>query len=243
MRSRTMVVCLAISTAMGCSKVSIPKDVEVQMNEVIKAVVQLAAWNENADAVFGDIATLPDKQQRIACLRKFAEKALTIDLSSPDVKDPRWTAADVKRLCLERTIRQIQKSGGTVDDAWDVLISLLSWHRVQADKLYGDGKLPKGLSRLKSGGLLVLDFEANRKYKERWLAYDMVASDYTLILHMTEKRFQTNEIWIWQGKVDESRIPVLKKRLEKFLGRPIRTLEQCDKDWSAGKSQLRAWPR
>ena len=243
MRSRTMVVCLAISVAMGCSKESIPKDVEVQMNEVIKAVMQPAAWKEKADAVFADIATLPDKQLRIACLRRFAEKALTIDLSSPDMKNPRWTAADVKRLCHEGIIHQLEMSDGTVDDAWDVLISLLSWHRAQADKLYGDGKLPKGLSRLKSGGLLVLDFEANRKYMERRLAYEMVASNYTLILHMTEKRFQTNEIWIWQGKVDESRIPVLKKRLEKFLGRPIRTLEQCDKDWSAGKSQLRAWPR
>jgi hypothetical protein len=213
------------------------------MDEVIKAVMCPSAWQAKADAIFADITALPDKQLKIACLRKFAEKALTIDLSSPGMKNPRWTANDVNRLCREKIIYQIQKSGGTVDDAWDVLIPLLSWHRTQADKLYGDGKLPKGLTRHKNGGLIVLDHEAKRKYMERRLAYDMVASNYTVILHMTEKRFQTNEIWIWDGKIDEGRIPVLKKRLEKFLGRPMRTLEQCDKDWRDRKSQMRPWPR
>ena len=199
MRSTIVFACLAISTAIGCSRNAIPEKLEAQMDEVIKAVMRPSAWREKADAIFADIATLPDKQLKIACLRKFSEKALTIDLSSPGMKNPRWSASDVNRLCREKIIYQIQKSGGTVDDAWDVLISLLSWHRAQADK--------------------------------------------TVILHMTEKRFQTNEIWIWDGKVDESRIPVLKKRLEKFLGRSLRTLEQCNKDWSEMKSQMRPWPR
>lgn len=243
MRSTMIVACLAISTAMGCSRNTIPEEIEAQMDEVIKAVMCPAAWQGKADAIFADIAALPDEQLKIACLRKFAEKALTIDLSSPDMKNPRWTADDVNRLCREKIIYQIQKSGGMVDDAWDVFISLLSWHRTQADKLYGDGKLPKGLTRHKNGGLIVLDHEAKRKYMERRLAYDMVAANYTLILHMTEKRFQTNEIWIWHGKIDESRIPALKRRLEKFLSRPIRTLKQCDEDWHARKSQLRKWPK
>ena len=162
-----MFACFAISTAIGCSRNAIPEKLEAQMDEVIKAVMRTSAWQEKADAIFADIATLPDKQLKIACLLKFSEKALTIDLSSPDMKNPRWTANDVNRLCREKIIYQIQKSGGTVDDAWDVLISLLSWHRTQADKLYGDGNLPKGLTRHKNGGLIVLDHEAKRKYMER----------------------------------------------------------------------------
>jgi len=117
MRSTIVFACLAISTAIGCSRNAIPEKLEAQMDEVIKAVMRPSAWREKADAIFADIATLPDKQLKIACLRKFSEKALTIDLSSPDMKNPRWSASDVNRLCREKIIYQIQKSGGTVDDA------------------------------------------------------------------------------------------------------------------------------
>ena len=243
MRNTMIVACLVISTAMGCLRTAIPENIGAQMDEVIMAVVKPVVWQEKADAIFSDVAKLPDKQLKIVCLRVFAEKALTIDLSSPDMKNPRWTADEVKRLCCESIIHQIQRLGGTIDDAWDVLVASLSWHRAQADKLYGDGSLPKGLARHKNGGLVVLDYEASRKYTERRLAYDMVASNYTVILHMTEKRLSENKIWIWNGGVDECRITELKKRLEKFLGRPIRTREQCDKDWRDRRSQMRPWPR
>ena len=239
MKNVIMFACLITIMAMGCSKDSIPEDIEAQMNEVIDAVKQPDTRAYETDAIFAHISALSDKQVKIACLRRFVEKTLSIDLSSQGLTNPRRSA--VKRLCSGDIIYQSQMSGGTIDDAWDVWISLLSWHRAQADKLYGDGKLPKGLARHGNGGLIVLDYEAKRKYTERRLAYEMVVSNYTMILHMTEKLFPENNMWL--GKIDESRIPVLKKKLEKFLGRPMRTSEQCVEDWKNKKSELRKWPR
>ena len=43
------------------------------------------------------------------------------------------------------------------------------------------------------------------------------------------------------GKIDESRIPELKKKIEKFLGRPMRTPEQCDEDWYNEKREFPKW--
>ena len=244
MRNTMIVACLVISTAMGCSRTAIPENIGAQMDEVTMAVVKPGEWQEKADAIFADIAKLPDKQLKIVCLQKFVEKALAIDLSSPGMKNPRWTASYVVDLCY-CICGQVKMSGGNVEDVWDVvLIPLFSWMRTQAEKLYGDGKLPKGTTRLNSGSLLTHDHEAWRQYAKRRDAYGMIAAAYDNRLNCAEARFPNH----WNGmvdeiKIDENRISALKNRIEIFLGRPMRTPEQCRKDWENKKYEMRPWPR
>ena len=115
---------------------------------------------------------------------------------------------------------------------------MLSWLRTQASKLYGEGKLPKGIIRHKNGGLVILDIEADRQYMKRHNAYDMVVSDYDCSLNVAESRFPD----VSDGRIDESKITALKERIERFLGRPMRTKKQCREDWYAGKSDFPKWP-
>ena len=240
MKKTTMLAVIAIITSGGCSRDAIPAKIDARINDVANGISRpYRQWTEKVDSLFADIGALDDPRQKITCLRRLADKVLEIDVTAPDMEAPRSIAADITSLCRDRIVSRMQMSGGTIEDAWDVLIPMFAWMRTQADKLYGDGKLPKGTTRLKGGGLRTTDHEAYRQYAKRRDAYDLIATDYGSYLNFAEKRFPDPS----NGTIDESRIPALKKKIEKFLGRPMRTREQCEKDWYAGKfTELREWP-
>lgn len=240
MKKTTMLAVISVVFASGCSKDDVPQEIDLQINEVAHGISRPdRQWTGKVDSLFADIEALTDTQQKIICFRRLADKVLEIDVSVPDIKEPCNTAGAVISLCGDRIISRMQMSGGTIEDAWHVLISLFSWMRTQTDKLYGDGNLPEGLKRHKNGGLIVLDLEADRKYTKRKEAYIWISGSYDNRLTTAEKRFPDRN----DGKIDEKKIPALKEKIEKFLGRPMRTREQCEKDWYAGKfTELREWP-
>lgn len=236
---RTMLAIMAVIAICGCSRDAVPTKINVQINEVAQGVSRpCKKWGGQVGELLADIKALPDSRQKVECLRRLTDKVLETDLSAPEMENPRSTASAIKSLCNHNVISGLQICGGSIDDAWDVYIALLSWLRTQADKLYGDGKLPKGIIRHKNGGLVILDIEAERRYDKRESAYNMVVPGYDELLNRIECRFPD----LLDFNVADDKIPQLKEKLEKFLGRPMRTKKQCREDWYARKSDFPKWP-
>lgn len=240
MKITRIITVIAAAMSMGCSQKTIPEDIKAQINEIVHDISQpdRTDWREKTDLLFADIEVLVDARQRIACLRCFADNVLETDVSAPDIQDKCRTAGAVISLCRDSIISQMRASGGTIEDAWDVMISLFTWMRTQTDKLYDQGRLPDGITRSRNGGLVINDYEAGRRYRKRHEAYVWIAGSYDNRLATAESRFPDRN----DGKIDESRIPALKEKIERFLGRPMRTPEQCRNDREEKKSELREWP-
>lgn len=233
---RTVVVAFVICLT-ACSRDAIPPRVEAQIKGIASNIAVInKEWWRRRGVLMGDIHELPSSRLKVASLQCLVDSMLDADLFSPDVADSRSTVSAVSD-CIDEAIGAVGFSGGTIEDAWNMRMKYLVWMRTQAKRFYGDGNLPDGITRLKSGGLQILDGKAYEQYSKRRGAYNFIAAAYNERLNYAEKRFPNPS----DGKIDETRIPELKKKIEKFLGRPMRTPKQCDEDWYNNKHEFPKW--
>ena len=220
---------------MGCSQV--PSDIEAKIGELVNSSIMTSKrWNLGVSELLTDIKALPDEQLKLVCLRCFADRLLETDLLAMDIRKASRVASVVYHE-VDSILGVMSMSGATIEDVWDVRLRMLSWLRVQAKRLYGDGSLPKGTTRTKSGGLITLDKDTYLLWECRYRAYKMVTVSYDERLRFAERCFPDAS----DGRIDEARIPELKRKIEKFLGRTMRTPEQCIVDLKAGKSEFPKW--
>ena len=233
---KIIAVTLVLMSA-GCSR--IPSDVEARIVAIAKSPGHpWKQWLADVDSLLAEIEKMPDSQLKIKCLQLFVDRMSKVDLMEKSICNIETASGEMIHECVYRIPDSMYYlSGASMEDVWDVRLKMFAWMQTQARRLYGDGKLPKGTTRLESGGLLTLDQGAYRRWSERRNAYRRIASAYNERLNYTEKNFP-NPL---DGKIDESRIPELKKKIEKFLGRPMRTPEQCDEDWYNGKREFPQW--
>ena len=233
---RTIAIVLTLMSV-GCSR--IPSDVETRINAIAQSPGHpWKQWLADTDALLADIEKCPENQLKIKCLQRFEDRMMEVDLLNPSICDIETAADEIIHECVYR-IPGVMKhlADASIEEVWDVRLKTFSWMQTQTRRLYGDGKLPKGTTRLKSGGLLTLDQEAYRRWSERRNAYRRIASAYNERLNYAEKNFPNPA----DGRIDERRILALKQKIEKFLGRPMRTREQCTEDWYNGKREFPKW--
>ena len=234
---KKIIAVMLVLMSAGCSR--IPSDVEAKINAIAKSPGHpWKQWLAEVDALLEDIKELPDNQLKITCLQHFVDRMMEVDLLDPSICNVKTAADGVIDECVYR-IPGIMNylADASIEDVWDVRLKALFWMQTQAKRLYGDGTLPKGMQRHKNGGLIILDHAAYRLWADRRNAYRTLTAAYNERLNYAEKNFP-NPL---DGKIDESRIPELKKKIEKFLGRPMRTPEQCGEDWYSGKREFPQW--
>ena len=235
MKRTTAIVLILMSV--GCSR--IPSDVEAKINAIAKSPGHpWKQWVADVDALLADIKELPDNHLKIKCLQRFTDRMMKVDLMDPSFCDVKTAADGMIDECVYRIPGCMKHlADASIEEVWDVRLKTFFWMQTQAKRLYGDGTLPKGMQRHKNGGLIILDHAAYRLWTDRRNAYRTLAAAYNERLNYTEKNFP-NPL---DGKIDESRIPELKKKIENFLGRPMRTPEQCDEDWYNKKREFPKW--
>ena len=235
MKRTTAIVLILMSV--GCSRV--PSDVEAKINAIAKSPGHpWTQWVADVDALLADIKGLPDNELKIKCLQRFTDRMMEVDLMDSSFCDVKTAADGMIDECVYRIPGIMNHlADASIEEVWDVRLKMLAWMQTQAKRLYGDGTLPKGIQRHKNGGLIILDHAAYRLWADRRNAYRALTAAYNERLNYAEKNFP-NPL---DGKIDERRIPELKKKIEKFLGRPMRTPEQCDEDWYNEKREFPKW--
>ena len=234
---KRIIATVLVLTFGSCSR--IPSDVEAKINAIAKSPGHpWKQWVADVDALLADIKELPDNQLKIKCLQCFTDRMMEVDLMDPSFCDVKTAADGMIDECVYRIPGIMNHlADASIEEVWDVRLKLLAWMQTQAKRLYGDGTLPKGMQRHKNGGLIILDNAAYRLWADRRNAYRALTAAYNERLNYAEKNFP-NPL---DGKIDERRIPELKKKIEKFLGRPMRTPEQCDEDWYNEKREFPKW--
>ena len=235
MKRTTAIVLILMSV--GCSRV--PSDVEAKINAIAKSPGHpWTQWVADVDALLADIKGLPDNELKIKCLQRFTDRMMEVDLMDSSFCDVKTAADGMIDECVYRIPGIMNHlADASIEEVWDVRLKMLAWMQTQAKRLYGDGTLPKGMQRHKNGALIILDHAAYRLWADRRNAYRALTAAYNERLNYAEKNFP-NPL---DGKIDERRIPELKKKIEKFLGRPMRTPEQCDEDWYNEKREFPKW--
>ena len=233
---RMITVVLAL-TFVGCAR--IPADVEAKIDAIAMSTGHpWKQWVADVDALLADVKELQDERLRVMCLLHFSDRMTEVDLLDPNIRSLQTATDEMIDECVYRIPDSMYYlSGASMDEVWDVRLKIFDWMQKQAKRLYGDGKLPKGLTRHKNGGLVITDPDAYQRWADRRNAYRKITSAYKERLNYTEKRFPNPS----DGKIDETRIPELKKKIEKFLGRPMRTPKQCDEDWYNNKHEFPKW--
>ncbi|MBO7683319.1 MAG: hypothetical protein J6T51_01160 [Kiritimatiellae bacterium] len=234
---KRMTAVLLVLTFVGCTR--IPSEVEAKIDAIARSTGHpWKQWVAGVDALLADVKELQDERLRVVCLLHFSDRMTEVDLLDPNIRSLQTAADEMIHECVYRIPDSMcYLSGASMEDVWDVRLKMFDWMRRQATRLYGDGKLPKGLTRHEDGGLVIIDQSAYRRWSDRRNAYRKLTSAYNERLNYAEKRFPNPS----DGKIDEDRIPELKKKIEKFLGRPMRTREQCDEDWYSNKHEFPRW--
>ena len=233
---RTIAIVLTLMSV-GCSR--IPSDVETRINAIAKSPGHpWKQWVADVDALLAEIEKMPDRPLKIKCLQRFEDRMMEVDLLEPSICNVKAAADGMIDECVYR-IPGVMKhlADASIEEVWDVRLKTFSWMQTQIRRLYGDGTLPKGMQRHKNGGLIVLDPVAYRLWTDRRNAYRTLTAAYNERLNHAEKNFPNPA----DGRIDEMRIPALKQKIEKFLGRPMRTREQCTEDWYNGKREFPKW--
>ena len=233
---KRIIATVLVLTFGSCTR--IPSDVEAKINAIAKSPGHpWKQWVADVDALLADIKGLPESRLKVMCLRRFTDRMLDVDLLDPDIPNVQTAVDGVTDECVCRIPYVMCLSGASIEDVWDVRIEMFAWMKKQAKCLYGDGRLPKGLTRNESGCLVIQDQNVYQRWTDRRRAYRTLISVYNERLNYVEKRFPDPS----DGIIDERRIPALKQKIEKFLGRPMRTPEQCDEDWYNGKREFPQW--
>jgi len=232
---RIIVIAFALAT-IACSR--IPSDVEARITGIVENPGHpWRQWLEDVDALMVEIKKLPDSQLKIKCLRHFADRLIEIDLLDPSICSMQVAVGGVVDECACRIPGMMHLSGASIEDVWDERLKIFAWMQTQSRRLYGDGELPKGLTRDKNGNLVISDQDVYRRWVDRRNAYRTLTSAYIERLNYSEKHFPNSA----DGWIDERRIPALKQKIEKFLGRPMRTPAQCAEDWYSNKREFPKW--
>ena len=177
------------------------------------------------------IGKLPTEQQRRDSYARWADAVYSIDAVKMLSSVRFGHCISVVRGLTEWTF--VGHLGTSFPDRWKLYIRFFSWYRSQLVRLGEKRSYPSKakLSRDLTGRLhWSASRENHPKLMEflRWLdAYNTYTSDYETMLNWREKAtFPSTSETVAPELAD-----IVRKEFERFLGRAIRTKEECDADF------------
>ena len=230
MKARMVIGVAGCVLFVGCMRDVVPPEI----NEAIQAL-QDAYMSNDRDVVqaapkkFGEldgkISSIEDPQARLASYWRSIDKILSIDPEKIDLAYRGLYLCDVVKSGLLSLADSMECKGASKEEAWEARFKLLSYARKHIRKLRASIQRPKGVER-RGTGFDVKDAGAFERYMETRAGYNYAAGAYETHVRMMEAYSFCHDI---------KDLPVdtktrLRKRFEDFLGRPMRTLEQCRRD-------------
>jgi hypothetical protein len=232
MRTRTiiMAVVTGIGFLAGCTRgevsteidETIPPEIDEGIRDAYDTYLKnIALARKKRGVVSQKIATIDDPKIRMACLRRCAERYLSIDPEMIELLYRGWYLYDVIHDGLYAADAGVL-FGESKETVLDDQLKLLAYVRKHARKLKAAVQaMPTGAE-----GNMIKDGGAYAAYLDAEGGYNAVAAAYEMYLLKMER---VDLLYDIRGLTDEAKAR-LKKRFEDFLGRPMRTPEQCIKD-------------
>ena len=151
---------------------------------------------------------------------------MALDISDIGYRQQSRAIHDLWKLVDLKISVGLQSLKLSVVDVWNAKLRALAWRRKQLERLKPIGPMPKGLAVSKGGGLLVLDLEVDKKYSSWRSCHKSTASDYeNYIRHLEGHTFYIDTL-----RSTEEEKEKLREMLRKYIGRPIRSKEELDRD-------------
>jgi hypothetical protein len=221
---KRVVVIMFVLFLCACEKRIIPLDIEKKIGQA--CLVLKNRGSDNAvQAVLTEIDSISNNVARIAYYNSLLDEMLSLDISDIGYHRQYSIVRNIWDLTNKLSYR-LKKAGLTIVEAWEAKFRALAWQRKQLERLKPVGPMPKGLALSKGGGLLVLDLEVGKKYRSWRSCYTSIATDYEIyIRHLEGHTFYVDTL-----RSTEEEKEKLREMLRKYIGRPIRSKEELDRD-------------
>lgn len=218
----------------GCMRDEVPAEINTAIQEIQDAYmrneqrnVQLAL--KKTRELYDRISLIDDMRVKRACYWRLTKSYLDVD---PDKLELRYRGRYLESVLRKGfdNIDTLELTLGTEkEEAWDARLKIISYVRHHAKRLRESIKLPDGVES--HGTMLVVkDVEADRRYMDMVSGYNAIALRYENLIRRMEKHDFRDDI---KDLPEDVRVRLLKK-FEDYLGRPMRTPEQCDRDRKNG---------
>ena len=236
MRTRTiiMVVVTGIAFLAGCTRdevaPEIDKTIPPEIDEGIRDAYDTYLRNlplarKKRDAVSQKIAMIDDPKIRQACNRRCIKGYLNIDPEQIELRYRGRFLHDVIQYGFRTADSGLffGESKECKETALDDLLKLLAYVRKHARKLKAAVQaMPTG-----EEGNMIKDGGAYAAYLDAEGGYNAVAAGYERYL----LKMEADDLpYVIKGLTEDTKAR-LKKKIEDFLGRPMRTHEQCIRDF------------
>ena len=221
-RSMAVVVIGSMFLGGGCVRDEVPPEIEEAMRDVTSAYTcnsQVAG--KKREALVVKISSIDCPQVKLSCYRRWIHKILCLDPESIALQyRGRYLSDVVQHVILPADVLVL--TGASKEEAWDARFKLLSYVRKHMWRLRESVQtMPKG----EEGGV-IKDGGVHMAYLEAKTGYSAVASWYEEYVFKMERHDFLFDI---KDLPEDVRVR-MQKRFEDFLGRPIRTPEQCIRD-------------
>ena len=221
-RSVAIVVIGSMFFGGGCVRDEVPPEIEEAIDDVTSAYTcNFQVAGKKREALAAKISSIGCPQVKLACYRRCVHKILCVDPKNIELQyRGRYLSDVVQYVILSADVLVL--TGASKEEAWDTRFELLSYVRKHM-RLLRESVLvmPNG----EEGGL-IRDIGAHMAYIEAQTGYKAVASWYEEYVFKMEKHDFPFDV---KDLPQDVRVR-LQKRLEAFLGRPMRAPGQCIRD-------------
>ena len=234
MKTKLITVVVAGSLLVGCMRDEVPAEINTAILEIQDAYmrneqcsVQRALMKTRELNTM--ISLIDDMHVKRACYWRLTKSFLDID---PDKIELRYRGRYLESVLRKGfdNIDTLELALGTEkEEAWDARLKIISYVRHHVRRLRERIKLPDGVE-LHGTMLVVKDMDADRRCMDMVSGYNAIALRYENLLRRMEKHDFRDGI---KDLPEDVRVRLLKK-FEDYLGRPMRTPEQCDRDRKNG---------
>ena len=181
-----------------------------------------------ADRIMQELLSVSDPELRKRLFDRWRQVALKFDYHALPYadNDPRGTRCSTM---MDDLFAQVfPRAAESEEEKWHIKLEYLGWLRAMAMAVATKRPYPKGVFATKDNRLAKV-----RGYRNALMEYDRWLRRYNGYSFKYEWELVGVESWFQQGKskMESETAKRIADEIEKFLGRKIRTKEQCDADF------------
>ena len=181
-----------------------------------------------ADRIIQELLSVADPGLRKQLFDRWRQVALKFDYNALPYadNDPRGTRCSTM---MDDLFAQVfPRAATSEEEKWHIKLEYLGWLRERAKAVATKRPYPKGVFATKDNHLAKV-----RGYRNALMEYDRWLRRYNGYSFKYEWELIGVESWFQQGKskMEPETAKRIADEIEKFLGRKIRTKEQCDADF------------
>ena len=181
-----------------------------------------------ADRIIQELLSVADPGWRKQLFDRWRQVALKFDYNALPYadNDPRGTRCSTM---MDDLFAQVfPRAATSEEEKWHIKLEYLGWLRERAKAVATKRPYPKGVFATKDNHLAKV-----RGYRNALMEYDRWLRRYNGYSFKYEWELVGVESWFQQGKskMEPETAKRIADEIEKFLGRKIRTKEQCDADF------------